>query len=73
MNIEADAGESVFSLVKRAVEYTRHNDTPIGITHNETTVSVYPESCIHDILEKIHYLREYQRASKQLDRLTQSF
>jgi hypothetical protein len=61
MNITAEAGESVFNLAKRAIQEAAYKNIAIGMTHNGDTVSVYPESHIHDILEKMHYLREYKR------------
>jgi hypothetical protein len=63
MNIQAEAGESTYRLGLRAIDEAKRRNCGIGMTHNDVTVSVYPESHIHDILEKLHYLREYKRAT----------
>jgi isocitrate dehydrogenase len=64
MNIKADAGESTYNLAKRAIQYAIERNMAVSMTHNDDTVSVYPESHIHDILEKLHYMREYKRLLK---------
>ncbi len=64
MNIQAEAGETTFNLAKRAIDEAKKAKIGIGMTHNGDTVSVYPESHLHDILEKLHYLREYKRLRK---------
>lgn len=61
MNVKAEAGESVFNLAKRAIEMAKQRGCGVGMTHNNITVSVYPESYLHDILEKFSYLDAYNR------------
>ena len=73
MNIQAQAGETTFELAKRAIKYAQEQNIPVGMTHNEDTVSVYPESHVHDILEKLHYLREYKKAVKRYSNFASSF
>ncbi len=65
MNIKAEAGETVYELAKRAIEEAKYRNCGVGMTHNNITVSVYPESYIHDICEKMHYLREYSRLNNR--------
>lgn len=65
MRIEAEPGETVYSLASRAIEYAQKNNCDCAMTHNCMTVSVYPQSYIHDILEKFNYLSHYIHAKNR--------
>lgn len=65
MNIKAEAGETIFQLVERAIEIAKRRDFGVTITLDDITVCVYPKSYLHDIVEKMHYLREFCRLNNK--------
>ena len=55
--IEADPGESMFNVSKRACLYTCSTGNECEVSHNDTQVRVYPGSLSSDIYEKLYYKR----------------
>jgi hypothetical protein len=50
--LEADAGESVYNYLCRALDVARDGVLTLQATHNGVVIVVYPQSCIHDLCDK---------------------
>lgn len=63
MIIHAEPGEPVYQTAIRAIQYASQHNDAIQMSHNDVTVNVYPESHLHDILEKFDLRTRLKRAT----------
>lgn len=52
MDIEASPGETAYEVLNRGIEAAKETVKTVKVTHNDVTVSVYPQSFIHDVCDK---------------------
>lgn len=52
MNMQANSGESIYSLAQRAIRKASCSNSEVLATHNDVTICIYPSSCVHDVLDK---------------------
>lgn len=57
MNIQAEAGENLYTLTQRTMRKAFLLNCDIMATHNDTTIRIYPSSCEYDVLDKFSMQR----------------
>jgi hypothetical protein len=50
--INADPGEGVYTFLNRVLNSAFNTTITFEATHNNITIVVYPQSCIHDLCDK---------------------
>ena len=62
--INAEAGESIYHVIQRALTQANKARAEVIVTHNDTSVRVYPGSHEYDIADKFYLRRELDRAGR---------
>lgn len=50
--INADPGESIYLFLNRVLNAAFNTGITFEATHNDITIVIYPQSCIHDLCDK---------------------